>query len=199
MRSMIHKAAALVACAALLASGCVTAPTCGTGCGPQACGAGGCAGSDGMTKPLYDRCWPERYTSLAKREVNHAFAPQVLNGHVLDQTIWNEHFDAGSPRLNAMGQAELQRIARRRPCPDRNVYLATSWDLPYDPACPDRYCGARQELDVARKAEVVKYLIAMNCGRGNDFEVLVHDPSNPSIHSAGIANSIIQQQARFRG
>ena len=41
-------------------------------------------------------------------------------------------------------------LIRRRPDPDRTVYLATSNDLSYDPACPERYTGAKQELDALR-------------------------------------------------
>lgn len=203
MIRMIHKAAALAAFVALLSTGCVS--TCGSGgCGTGTCGAGGGIGgrgnpADGLNRPLIDRCWPERYTSLAVREVNHAFAPQVMNGHVLDQTVWNSHFEPGTATLTPGGLAQLQTIARRRPCPDPNVYLATSFDLAYDPNCPDRYCGARQELDTARAAAVQKYLVALNCGRGQEFKVLVHDPADPSIHTIGIANAITQQQARFRG
>ena len=68
-------------------------------------------------KNLYDRCYPQRYTNLAQREVNLAFTPQVQNGHVLDQTIWNHYFEPGTDHLTEGGLAALQYISRRRPCP----------------------------------------------------------------------------------
>src|SRR3954454_15664631 len=105
MKGLWHAAALLVGCAIGLTAGCDTLPmksgttgacntgTCATGscatgnCGTGACGAGGGCGANGAGRcDLYDRCWPDRYTNLAQRSVNHSFAPQVLNGHVLDQT-----------------------------------------------------------------------------------------------------------------
>lgn len=199
MNGLWHKAALLVGCALGLTAGCDTMPRrCGTG----ACGTGAGGAVAGYSKrdcDLYDRCWPDRYTNLARRSVNHSFAPQVLNGHVLDQTVWNAHFEAGTDRLTPGGLAHLQYIARRRPCADRTIYLATSLDLAYDPNCPDRYCGARQELDTLRVAAVQKYLTGLNCGRAADFTVLVHDPADPGIHTGGPAVSVPLMYARYRG
>src|SRR5437879_2977951 len=48
----------------------------------------GCAGY----RDLVDPCWPTRYDAMAAASVNDAFAAQVNNGHVLDQTVWNYHF-----------------------------------------------------------------------------------------------------------
>lgn len=141
----------------------------------------------------------ERYGNLAQRSVNRAFAPQVLNGHVLDQTVWNHHFESGSATLTPGGLAHLRYLARRRPEPDRVLYLATANDLPYDPAAPDRYCGAKQELDSLRAAAIQKFLVGNNCGRCQDYQVLVHDPSDVSLSSVGIGNSVTQMYLRFRG
>jgi hypothetical protein len=150
-------------------------------------------------KELYDRCWPERYTALARREVNLAFTPQVQNGHVLDQTIWNHYFEPGTDRLNPLGQSQLQYISRRRPVPDTTVYLATANDLPYDQACPERYAGARQELDTLRVASVQKYLTAVNAGRPTCYQVLVHDPGDVTIHATSAATAIPLMYGRVRG
>ena len=87
--------------------------------GPACDSAGGCAACQANAS-CYDRCWPERYSNLAQRGVNAAFAPQVLNGHVLDQTVWNHHFETGTDRLTPGGIAVLQYISRRRPEPDRS-------------------------------------------------------------------------------
>jgi hypothetical protein len=184
--------------------GCGTLPTT---CGGEGCGGCGGLGGSGVGSPppvcsnkdLYDRCYPQRYMSLARREVNLAFTPQVQNGQVLDQTVWNHHFELGTDRLTPGGMAALQMISRRRPCPDQTVYLATSLDLSYDPNCPDRYCGARQELDSRRVAAVQKYLTGLNCGRPVDFQVLVHDPSDVTISTMPATLSVIQMYARFRG
>jgi hypothetical protein len=148
---------------------------------------------------LYDPCWMERHGSTARREVNHAFAPQVMNGHVLDQTVWNTDFEPGTDRLTPGGQARLQLISRRRPCADKNVYVATSYDLAYDPACPERFAGAKEELDLLRHSAVQKYLTAINAGRGQEFTVLLHDPPDPGIATTGVNNSITQLYGRFRG
>ena len=43
-----------------------------------------------------DPCWPERYSAMAAGSVNHAFAAQVGNGHVLDQTVYNDCFCPGT-------------------------------------------------------------------------------------------------------
>lgn len=148
---------------------------------------------------LYDRCWFARYANLAHRAVNRAMTPQVQNGHVLDQTVWNHMFEQGSDVLNPLGQAHLQYLSRRRPEVDRTVYLASAMDLQYDPACPERYAGARQELDSLRVAAVQKFLVAMNAGRCPDFQVLVHDPADPTISTDGVGIAVRLMYARYRG
>ena len=148
---------------------------------------------------LIDRCWLERYSNLAQRGVNRAFAPQILNGHVLDQTVWNHHFETGTDRLTQGGLARLQYISRRRSEPDRTLYLATSNDLPYDPACPERYCGAKQELDSLRAMAVQKFMAGANCGRCSDFQILVHDPADVTLHTRGVDISLQQSYLKYRG
>jgi hypothetical protein len=148
---------------------------------------------------LYDRCYPQRYNNLAQREVNMAFTPQVQNGHVLDQTVWNQYFEVGTDRLTPGGQDALNYITRRRPQPDTTIYLATATDLPYDANCPDRFCGARQELHTRRVVAVQKYLAGLNCGRPIDFQVLLHDPADPSLPTVPLASSVTQMYGRFRG
>ncbi len=204
MNGLVRKAAIVIGCAlGAVVVGCETLPK---NCGPN--GPDGAAGPG--LKPtaqeltccsnqLYDRCWPERYNNLAIREVNRAATPQVLNGHILDQTVWNHHFETGTDRLTPGGQAVLQYLSRRRPCPDTTIYLATAMDLAYDPACPDRYCGARQELDSLRAASIQKFLVGLNCGRPTDFHVCVHDPADVSISTVPSGSSVIQMYARYRG
>jgi hypothetical protein len=201
MNRLIRASVVLLGCALTLVTGCHTLPSKSTGTG--GCASGGCAGggcdANGSCKDLYDKCWPQRYNNLAQRSVNQAMAPQVMNGHVLDQTVWNHHFEEGSDKLTQGGIAHLQYIARRRPCPDTTVYLATSLDLKYDPACPDRYCGARQELDIARVAAIQKYLTALNCGRPQDYQVKIHDPADVTLAASGPGRSVGQMYGKFQG
>jgi hypothetical protein len=204
MNGLVRKAAIMIGCAlGAVVVGCETLPkNCGPNCpdGPAGPGLKPTAQElTGCSNHLYDRCWPERYNNLAIREVNRSETPQVLNGHVLDQTVWNHHFEKGTDRLNPGGQALLQYLSRRRPCPDTTIYLATATDLAYDPACPDRFCGARQELDSLRAAAIQKYLVGLNCGRPTDFHVCVHDPADVSIATVPAGSSVIQMYARFRG
>src|SRR5262245_48731871 len=124
MKGIIRKAALLLGCAVGAAGiGCATTSSCGSDCnggiglfGRLSGGNGGGSGPCCTNKDLYDRCYPERYNNLARREVNLAFTPQVQNGHVLDQTVWNHHFEPGTDKLTPGGLAQLQYIARRRPC-----------------------------------------------------------------------------------
>ncbi len=164
---------------------------------PAPCGS--VAGDGYRTRTLYDKCWPQRYSNLAQRAVNRALTPQVQNGHVLDQTVWNHMFEPGTDVLNGLGQAHLQYLSRRRPEVDPTVYLATAMDLAYDPACPERYCGARQELDSLRVAAVQKFLTGLNCGRCADFQVLVHDPADVTVQTTPVLSSVVQMYGRFRG
>ena len=49
---------------------------------------------------------------MSRHELIGAIAPQVNNGVVLDQTVWNFNFDAGTDRLNAAGLEKLSYMAR---------------------------------------------------------------------------------------
>ena len=141
---------------------------------------------------LYDPCYPQRYECAAKREVQAAFGPQVCNGHVLDQTVWNTHFETGTDRLTPGGMDHLAYVARRRPVPDGKVYVQTAEDIAYDPGVPNRFVEARNELDRKRVEAVQRYLAAQTEGRPMVFEVVVHDPAEVGI-SAIPANIAIQQ------
>src|SRR5207302_10413450 len=64
---------------------------------------------------LVDPCWPERYNYAARCEVNAAMAPQVQNGHILDQTVYDSMFECGTDRLHKAGIDHLIYLAERRP------------------------------------------------------------------------------------
>lgn len=137
-----------------------------------------------------DPCWPERYNAMARNEVNAAFAPQVQNGHVLDQTMYNNAFETGSDKLTAGGRDQLDILMRRRPMPDPRIFLATARDLAYDVENPDKFVEKRVELDNARSAAIQKYLSAQTAGRPCSFEVVVHDPMPVGDHADPVNRSI---------
>jgi uncharacterized membrane protein YgcG len=148
--------------------------------------AGGCE----HYQKCVDPCWPERYNNTARREVVSAFAPQVQNGHILDQTIYNTQFEPGTDRLTAGGMDQLDTLVRRRPVPDPRVFLATSRDLEYQQGNPDAYKAAQDDLNNKRSIAVQKYLSAQTGGRPMQFEVVVHDPMPVSEHADPVNRSI---------
>lgn len=95
-----------------------------------------------MDHTFTDPCWPDRYSHQARSLVVANYEPQIANGHTLDQTIWNEHFERGTDKLNLSGQDKVDQLVRRRPHPDAKVYLATARDITYDPAKPEEYVKA---------------------------------------------------------
>src|SRR5205085_6843273 len=113
---------------------------------------------------VVDPCYPERYEAMARTETNQAFGTQVQNGHVLDQTIWNSYFEAGTAKLTLGGIDHLIYLARRRPAPDTTVYVQTAQDVAYNPAAPDQLVKARTTLDAERAAAVQRFLAAETAG-----------------------------------
>ena len=211
MKGLIRKGVAL-AWAAVLGGAAVAAAGDGCqgcqgngGCGSSYAGCSGCGGGCGSGwgncqayRNLVDPCYPQRYEFMARKEVNDAFIPQVQNGHVLDQTIWNWMFEPGSDRLTNGGLAHLAYLARRRPCPDTVLYLQTAQDVVYDPANPDRMVTARQELDVKRSQAIERYLVAQTAGHVVP-QVVVHDPAEVG-QSANFALIFVPQMyQRVRG
>jgi hypothetical protein len=143
-----------------------------------------------------DPCWPDRYSNEARKLQVASFEPQVLNGHILDQTIWNQHFETGTDRLNGAGMDKLDQLARRRPAPDTRVFLQTARDVPFVAEKPGDYATKRTELDVKRAAAVKQYLETSLTGRPAKFEVEVHDPAVPGID--GAAPRVIVPSPRMR-
>jgi hypothetical protein len=126
-------------------------------------------------------------------------APQVQNGHVLDQTVWNWDFEPGTDRLTDGGLAHIAYLTRRRPQPDCTVYLQTANDLPYDPKCPERLAGARQELDTLRAQAIQKFVVAHTAGRPLDVHVMIHDPNDPTQAATPLGLAVPLMYARYRG
>jgi hypothetical protein len=150
-------------------------------------------------RDFVDPCYPTRYNFMARQEVNAAMAPQVQNGHVLDQTVWNFYFEPGTDRLNQGGLERLAYLARRRPCPDTILYLQTAQDVRYEQDTPEKLVENRQTLDGKRIAAVQGYLTAQTAGRPTQFQIFVHDPAEPSLSSVPTNYSITQMYFRFRG
>ncbi len=137
-----------------------------------------------------DPCWPERYNAVARHTVIDTFNAQAWNGHILDQTIWNYHFDPGTDNLTVAGIEHLKYLARRRPCPDPKLYLATAQDLPWGmPA--EKMALAHSELDQKRIGAIQKFMALYTANRGTpcEFEVAIHDPAELGIPALPIAGN----------
>ncbi len=174
MKGLISKAAAVLYCVGAMA---------------------GAAWAQGCKDP----CYPQRYNYMARQAVNAAMAPQVQNGHVLDQTVWNYYFEPGSDKLTTGGLERLAYLARRRPCPDTVLYLQTAQDVVYDQTVPEKMVETRQTLDGRRIAAVQAYLTAQTAGRPTQFQIYVHDPAEPGLSSVPVNFSVTQMYFRFRG
>jgi hypothetical protein len=156
--------------------------------------AGGLALAPGCASyhDCVDPCYPERYEAVARQETLAFFAPQVRNGHVLDQTVFNTEFEPGTDVLTPAGMEHLAYLARRRPCPDPVVFVQTAQDVPYDPAAPDKFVDGRRQLDLSRATAVKKYLFAVTADQGMTFSVLVHNP--PDVGVSAIPDNVAVQQ-----
>jgi hypothetical protein len=164
-------------------------------CGLTLAALSGCYGYHDLVDP----CYPVRYEASSHRILIENLAPQVNNGHVLDQTIWNFDFDAGTDRLNAAGLEKLSYLARRRPAPDCTVYLQTAEDVVYDPANPNKMVETRLDLDNKRREAVEKFLTAETTGRGLTFNVVVHDPADPGFSADAMGRAATAMHGRFTG
>jgi hypothetical protein len=157
--------------------------------------AGGCNGY----QDLVDPCYPARYNFAARQEVKQSFAPQVQNGHILDQTVWNYHFETGTANLTPGGMEHLAYLARRRPTPDPTIYLQVAGDVPYDPAAPDRMVEARNALDAQRIKAITDYLNAQTAGRNVGFIVVRHDPADTGLNAVADNVSIRAMENTAQG
>jgi len=129
----------------------------------------GCFGYRDVVDPYY----PKRYNVDARNSVRASLAPQVCNGNVLDQTVWEFHFETGKPELNAMGKDHLRRLARRRPAPQEVIFLQTAQNL--DENIPIT------ELNKKRTESIIAFMNKVTEGRDHpEFQVVVHDPAEVS-------------------
>jgi hypothetical protein len=164
-------------------------------CGLTLAALSGCYGYHDLVDP----CYPVRYEAMSRHELLDAFVPQVNNGHVLDQTVWNFYFEPGTDRLTAGGLEKLSYLARRRPTPDCTIWLQTAEDVIYDPTVPNRLVDSRVELDNHRREAILKYLGAETAGRAVAFQVIVHDPADAGFSAAALGKAAAAMQGRFGG
>jgi hypothetical protein len=138
---------------------------------------------------LVDPCYPERYNSMARHSTAEMLNAQNDKGHILEQTVWNWHFDpdpktgAASDKLNGAGMAVLQRISRTLPCPDFQLFLQNAQDIPYvDGVAPEKLVAARNSLNERRAAAIQKFMATQVVVHGGgSYQVAVHDFAPTSL------------------
>jgi hypothetical protein len=149
-------------------------------------------------RQLVDPCWPDRYNAEARLSVRETFGAEVHNGHVLDQTVWNYHFEVdpktGAPtdKLNAAGREHLKYLTRRPPVADPNLFLQTAQDIPGARTLPpDKLAQVRSDLDNKRIAAIQRYLASLMSGRGQmvAFDVTIHDQAEVGIAAIPIGGN----------
>jgi hypothetical protein len=164
-------------------------------CGLTLAGLTGCYGYHDLVDP----CYPARYEAMSRTEFNETIAPQVDNGHLLNQTLWNFYFDVGKDTLTLAGEEKLKDLARVRPAPDTLVWLQTAEDIVYDPGAPNKKVEARTDLDTKRRETVLKFLSAETAGRNLTFQVLVHNPADPDFSANALGRAAASMQTKFGG
>ena len=148
----------------------------------------GCFGYRDVIDPYY----PKRYNVDARNSVRTALAPQVSNGNVLDQTVWDFHFETGKPELNAMGKDHLKRLARRRPTAQEVIFLQVAQN-------PDEKVN-NKELNKARSENIKTYITKMSQDKVHpEFQVVLHDPAEVSGSGIEAARIIGGKQSGVTG
>jgi hypothetical protein len=130
-----------------------------------------------------DPCWPERYNYMARQSVRETFNAQAANGHTLDQTIWNQHFEPGTNKLTRQGEEHLKYIARRMPAPDPRVFVQVAYDGKGDP----------KSLNDQRAQAVQDYLgkIAAFRNMPVGFDVTVVDLPEPGLRARAAPSTYV--------
>lgn len=163
----------------------------------------GCVGY----RDVVDPCYPERYAFISHNIVCGIRKAQVNNGHILDQTVWNWHFDPkNKAALNEAGIDHLRYLVRRRPSPDGVIYLATAStgtaegvDIRYNAAQPEKIAEQRADLDARRIDAIKKFLNAHAPGADMNFQVLVHDPAEPGLPAEQARLAVTQWNQAAQG
>lgn len=162
-----------------------------------ASGLSGCFGY----RDVVDCYYPKRYSVQARNSVRNSLAPQVNNGAILDQTVWNYHFMPETADLHPMGVEHLKRLARTRPTPATVLYLQTAQlDLVEGDASLKDLAHRRKNLDKQRSEKVIAFMNTYLEGREHEpFQVVIHDPAE--VYGSGtIAEQVINSRANsYRG
>lgn len=173
-----------------------------TGCHGTGAGTARQSQPEGWTRyyNAVDPCWPERYSAVARAETLAPFAAQINNGHVLEQTVWNWHFESGSDVITPAGQAKLDAIAQVRPQPDGRIYLQVARDVPaYGAGGLDTVAARREELTAKRAEAVRKYMAAQPTLHGVAYEIHIHDAPVPSMPAEFSARAYRGQATGYVG
>lgn len=110
-----------------------------------------------------DHCWPEQYSRESMRRIEDPFRQQMVNGNILETTIWTHLFEKEEGReaeLSTAGHARLQYLARKRPYVIPTLQLQTSFN---------------RELDEQRIAAVKEY--ANNIGFYPELSIVNREPT----------------------
>ena len=141
---------------------------------------------------MVDPYYPKRYSVEARNSVRASLAPQVSNGNVLDQTVWDFHFETGKPELNAMGKDHLKRLARRRPLAQEVIFLQVAQN-------PDENAN-NKELNKARSENIKTYMTKISQDKVHpEFQVVLHDPAEVSGSGIEAARIIGGKQSGVSG
>lgn len=148
-------------------------------------------------RELVDPCWPERYNSMARHSIRDFHNAQADKGHLLEQTIWNWHFEmdkTGAPtdKLNGAGHEVLRRITRTMPTPDSQLYLQNAQDILYtDGAAPEKLVAQREQLNKRRIDSILRFLSTQPSSGGSGmYQVAVHDFAPTSLEGTWSPNAL---------
>ena len=63
---------------------------------------------------------------------------QAMNGAIIDNTVWNYHFEPATDKLTPAGLEKIDYLVRRRPGPETHLFVQTARDLAYAPEAGER-------------------------------------------------------------
>ena len=148
-------------------------------------------------RTLVDPCYPERYNAQARQSVRDMHNAQSAQGHKLDQTIWNNHFEKdantgeGSAVLNEAGKELLRQIARRQPWPDHQLWLQFGHDVKE----PNR-----RNVTTLREVAIRNFLEAnTQHANGKAYNIEIHDLIQPTYQSTWTQGALDNVEKGIKG
>src|SRR5262245_8450230 len=112
--------------------------------------AGTAAGQNPKFYKLHNCYWPQPYIEATRMAVREPFVIQAQNGLMLEQTIWNYHFEYGTDRLHPSCVAFLDRMSRRPAEPVLQLFLQTARDIRFFAERPKDYKKDQADLNTRR-------------------------------------------------